>query len=66
MNDLLEHRLNSFSTYEVDENSTNVITTKSLEDVNVEEFLEISQLLDSSYYSYAIDQYLNFVALDNI
>ena len=66
MSDLLIRRLNSFSTYEVDTNSTNIINTKTLEDVNLEEFLEISHILDSSYFSYGVDQHLNFIALDKI
>jgi len=66
MSDLLIHRLNSFSTYQVEKNSTNIINTKTFEDVNLEEFLEISHILDSSYFSYAVDKHLNFIALDKI
>jgi len=66
MNDLLKYKINSFSTYTVDKNSTNIINTKSLKEVNVEDFLEISHVLDSSYFSYTIDQHLNFIDLDKI
>jgi len=66
MSDLLKNKINTFSTYKVAKNSTNIINTKSLQEVNVEEFLEISHILDSFYFSYVIDSHLNFIDLDKI
>ena len=63
MSNILMKKINTFSNYKVDEKHTNIINKKSLHNVDIDEFLEISHLLDSSHFNYAIDKNLNFVSL---
>ncbi len=66
MNDLLIKKLDTFTTYQVDIKSTNIINKNEIHNLNIDEFLEISNILDSSHFNYGIDKDLNFIALSNM
>jgi len=66
MSEVLFHKINQFSTYKVDKSSATIINKKTVQEVNVDEFLEISHILDSYHFNYGIDHNLNFISLNKL
>jgi len=66
MSEVLLHKINQFTGYKVDKNSSKIINKKTLHEVNVDEFLEISHILDSYHFNYGIDHNLNFISLNKL
>lgn len=63
MSEMLIKKLDGFSTYKVDTHKNTVLNLKTVNNVNFDDFFEISHILDSSYFNYKVDQDLNIILL---
>ncbi len=63
MSELLINKLGTFSTFKVDQNNKNIINLKCANSVDLDDFFEISHILDSSYLNYKVDEKLNIIVL---
>lgn len=63
MSDILIKKLDGFSTFKLNEHNKSILNQNSANNVNFDDFFEISHLLDSSFMNYKVDKDLNIILL---
>lgn len=63
MSHILLKKLDNFKTYKVDSRKQSILNLNSVKKVNLDDFFEISNILDSTYMNYKVDSDLNIIVL---
>ncbi len=63
MSHILLKKLKNFETYKVDDARQSILNLNSVNKVNLDDFFEISHILDSTYMNYKVDSNLNIIVL---
>lgn len=64
MSEFLAKQISNYPTFKVDLKTKSIMNLNSVENVNFNEFFEISHILDTSHFNYKVDQDLNIIVLN--